>query len=98
MVAKVSISIVDPTLLAWAKEQAEREGTSLSAVFAEALRRDRQREARMRVEKWLGAAGELTPEREAELVAEWGEVSVPVESPTDLTHRRKRSVRKRSRR
>ena len=50
---------------------------SLSAVYTEVVRRERQRDARVRVEKWLGSAGELTPQREAEILAEWGETSTP---------------------
>jgi hypothetical protein len=73
MVAKISISVSDPALLEWAKEQAERDGVSLSAVFTDAVRRARQRDARLRVEGWLGAAGELTPEREAAIRADLGE-------------------------
>jgi hypothetical protein len=100
MVAKVSISVADPSLLAWAKEQAEREGKSLSAVFTEAVRRDRQRDARMRVEQWLGDVGVLTPEKEAEIIAEQGEPSAGAragEVPARPAKRSKRVRRKRGR-
>lgn len=73
MAAKVSISVAEPELLAWAKQRASREGMSLSAVFTEAVRRERQQEARERVLAWLGPAATLTPEREADLLAEWSE-------------------------
>jgi hypothetical protein len=98
MVAKISISIPDAALLEWAKQQAEREGRSLSAVFTEALRRERQRDARLRVEQWLGSAGELTPEREAEVLAEWGvpPTSAPLK-PKPAQPRAKRVPRKRAR-
>jgi hypothetical protein len=71
MAAKVSISVAEPELLAWARQRASREGMSLSAVFTEAVRRERQQEARERVLDWLGPAATLTPEREAELLAQW---------------------------
>jgi hypothetical protein len=77
MAAKISISVAEPTLLAWAKERAEREGVSLSSVFTEAIRRERQQEARERILAWLGPAAALTPEREAEILAEWGESGMP---------------------
>jgi hypothetical protein len=73
MVAKISISVADHALLEWAKERALRDGVSLSAVFTDAVRRAQQRDARLRVEKWLGGAGKLTPEREREIRTELGE-------------------------
>jgi hypothetical protein len=73
MAAKISISVADQALLTWAKERAEQEGVSLSAFFTDAVRRSRQRDARVRVAEWLGSAGALTPEREAEIRAELGE-------------------------
>ena len=93
MVAKVSISVPDPALLEWAKQQAEREGRSLSAIFMDALRRERQRDARLGVETWLGSAGELTAEREAEVLAEWGQV--PASPKASPAPRAKRASRKR---
>ena len=47
--AKVSISVAEPDLLSWAKDRAERTGVSLSSVFTEAVRLERQIEARGRV-------------------------------------------------
>jgi hypothetical protein len=73
MVAKISISVADRALLEWAKERALRDGVSLSAVFTDAVRRAQQRDARQRVEKWLGSAGKLTPERGREIRTELGE-------------------------
>ncbi len=70
MAAKVSISVPDPKLLDWAKERAERTGSSLSAVFTEAVRVARQQEARDRYLEGAGAVGPLTAEREAEIRAE----------------------------
>jgi len=43
---KVSISVPDSELLEWAKELAESEGKSLSAVFTDAVRFRRQLDAR----------------------------------------------------
>jgi hypothetical protein len=90
MVAKVSISVADGALLAWAKERAEREGVSLSAVFTDAVRRARQRDARLRVEEWLGSAGMLTPAREAEIRTELGE-----DAPAPVAKKQARRRRKR---
>ena len=44
--AKVSVSVPDEDLLRWAKERSEKRGVSLSAVFTEAVRLERQMEAR----------------------------------------------------
>jgi hypothetical protein len=77
MAAKISISIAEPSLLEWAKQRADREGVSLSAIITDAIRRARQQEARDRVLAWLGPAATLTPEREAEILAEWGESPSP---------------------
>jgi hypothetical protein len=81
MAAKVSFSITEPALLEWAKQRAEREGVSLSSVITDAIRRARQQEARERVLAWLGPAATLTAEREAEILAEWGEVAKPPAKP-----------------
>jgi hypothetical protein len=81
MAAKVSFSIAEPTLLKWAKQRADREGVSLSSVITDAIRRARQQEARERVLAWLGPAATLTPEREAEILAEWGEAAEPAAKP-----------------
>ncbi len=87
MAAKVSFSIAEPVLLEWAKQRAEREGVSLSSVITDAIRRARQQEARERVLAWLGPAATLTPEREAEILAEWAEAA---ERPAKRKRRRKR--------
>jgi hypothetical protein len=73
MTAKISISIAEPELLAWAKRRAARDGVSLSAVVTDAVRHARQQEARERVVAWLGPAAELTPEREVEILTDLGE-------------------------
>jgi hypothetical protein len=52
-VAKVSVSISSEDL-AWAKRRARRGTTSLSAVVSEALRRQRQAEARTKLLDELG--------------------------------------------
>ncbi len=50
---KISVS-VSPEDLAWAKARAKREVTSVSAVLAEALRRQRKAEARAHLLADLG--------------------------------------------
>jgi hypothetical protein len=81
MAAKVSFSIAEPALLEWAKQRADRQGVSLSSVITDAIRRARQHEARERVLAWLGPAATLTLEREAEILAEWGEPAEPPSKP-----------------
>lgn len=70
MAAKLSISIVDPALVAWAQKQAADQQTSVSAVVSDALRLARLSEARRRYFDWVGPVGLLTPALEAELRAE----------------------------
>lgn len=70
MAAKISISIADESLLAWAEERARLTGASLSAVVSEAIRLARQQEARARVSAWLGPKAALTPVIEAEIERE----------------------------
>jgi hypothetical protein len=86
--AKVSISVAEPALLSWAKERAERTGVSLSAVFTEAVRLERQIEARGRVIEWIGPDAKPTAAEAAAIVAEWGGPSV-ARAP-----RRKRSAKR----
>jgi hypothetical protein len=74
--AKVSISVAEPELLAWAKERAERRGVSLSSVFTEAVRLERQIEARGRVLEWIGPDAKPTAAEAAAIVAEWDEPSI----------------------
>ena len=71
MTAKISISVAELDLLEWAKQRAAQQGTSLSAVITDALRRARQEQARGRALGWLGEAATLTPAREAQIAAEW---------------------------
>jgi hypothetical protein len=52
--AKLSVSIQKEEL-EWAREEAERTGTSVSAVLTEALRRQRRAQAMRRLLKKLGA-------------------------------------------
>lgn len=70
--AKVSISIPDEELLRWAKERSRKSGVSLSALFAEALRLERQMEARRAFLAELGADAVPSPEEAAAIRAEWG--------------------------
>jgi hypothetical protein len=90
--AKVSISIAEPELLSWAKRRAERTGVSLSSVFTEAVRLERQIEARGRVIQWIGPDAKPTSDEAAAIVAEWGG-SAAADSP-----RRKRGKRSRANR
>jgi hypothetical protein len=88
MAAKISISVAEPALLEWAKQRADEQGVSLSAVVTDAIRLARQQEARERVLQWLGPAAILTPEREAQILADWGETPA---APARPRRRRKRS-------
>ena len=56
---KVSVSLAAEDV-EWARQRAERDATSLSAVLTEALRRQRQSEARQRLLAELGT-DDLTP-------------------------------------
>ena len=67
---KVSIS-VDADDLKWLRRRAKRRGGNLSAVFAEATRLLRQREARERLLERFAEDAEVSP-READAIrAEW---------------------------
>lgn len=70
--AKVSISVADPDLLAWAKKRSKRTGMSLSALFTEAVRFERQMEARKLFLEAEGLDGRATPKEMEEIRAEWG--------------------------
>lgn len=75
--AKISISVADPSLLAWARQRSKRTGASLSAVFTDAMRLERQIEAR---EAYLAAAGRdgrASPDEMEAIRAEWGEGQAP---------------------
>jgi hypothetical protein len=87
--AKVSISVAEPDLLSWAKDRAERTGVSLSSVFTEAVRLERQIEARGRVIEWIGPDAKPTAAESAALVAEWGGPSV-----ASAPRRRKRTAKR----
>ncbi len=65
--AKVSISVPDKDLLRWAKQRSEKTGVSLSALFTEALRFERQMESRRQLLEETGYEGVPTPE-EAEAI------------------------------
>ena len=67
--AKVSISLGADELV-WARAQAKRNGKSLSAIMAEALRKQRQAEARTRLLQRLGAS-DITEADLAAVRAEW---------------------------
>jgi hypothetical protein len=68
---KISISVVDAELLAWAKEYAAREGKSLSALFTDAVRAERRLAAgRELLATWPDRPA-LTDEDRAAIRAEW---------------------------
>ena len=68
-VEKLSVSLgVEEA--AWAREQAEATGTSLSAVLTEAVRRQRKLDAMDRLLAELGTA-DITEEDLAAVRAEW---------------------------
>jgi hypothetical protein len=67
---KVSIS-VEASDLKWLRSRAKRRGGNLSAVFAEATRLLRQREARERLLKRFGEDAHLTQQEAEAIRAEW---------------------------
>jgi hypothetical protein len=66
---KVSVSLAVEDV-EWARQKAERDEMSFSAVVSEALRRQRQSEARRRLLAELGTA-DITPDDLAAIEAEW---------------------------
>ena len=77
--AKISISL-SPEDLAWARDRAKRELKSLSSVIAEALRRQRQAEARSRLLADLGT-DDINERERAEGRTEWRGVRQPASRP-----------------
>jgi hypothetical protein len=73
---KVSVSI-DSSAIAWARRIAGATGGSLSSVVGEALKRMRQREARMRVLAELGAE-DISEDEVQALYAEWRDAGLEV--------------------
>jgi hypothetical protein len=90
--AKISISIADPDLLAWAKKRAEQTGVSLSAVFTEAVRIERQTQARRRLLEEYGPDAIPTPEESAAIRAEWEPL------PAVASGKRKTTAKRRAKR
>jgi hypothetical protein len=90
--AKISISIADPDLLAWAKKRAEQTGVSLSAVFTEAVRIERQTQARRRLLEEYGPDAIPTPEESAAIRAEWEPL------PAVASGKRKATAKRRAKR
>ena len=86
--AKISISLSSEDL-AWARDRAKRELKSLSSIIAEALRRERQAEARSRLLADLGTDDINERERD-EVRAEWSSVRQR-RSPTRAKARTRRS-------
>lgn len=75
--AKISISVADPDLLAWARRRSKRTGASLSAMFTEAMRLERQMEAREAFLAAEGPEGRATPDEMEAIRAEWGTHAYP---------------------
>lgn len=71
--AKISISIAEPELLVWARRRSKRTGMSLSAIFTEAIRFERQMEAREAFLQAEGPDGRATPKEMEAIRAEWGD-------------------------
>jgi hypothetical protein len=67
---KISIS-VDAADLKWLRHRAKRRGGNLSAVFAEATRLLRQREARERLLSRFGDDARVSAEEAAAIRREW---------------------------
>lgn len=67
---KISIS-VDAADLQWLRRRAKRLGGNLSAVFAEATRLLRQREARERLLQRFGRDGDVTDAEANEIRRQW---------------------------
>ena len=67
---KISIS-VDSNDLKWLRRRAQRRGGNLSAVFAEATRLLRQREARERLLEQFGRDVTVSDKEAAAIRAEW---------------------------
>lgn len=67
---KVSIS-VDAADLQWLRRRAKRLGGNLSAVFAEATRLLRQREARERLLERFGRDADVTEAEATEIRRQW---------------------------
>ena len=67
---KVSIS-VEASELKWLRRRAKLRGGNLSAVFAEATRLLRQREARERLLERFGADASVSPGEADAIRAEW---------------------------
>jgi hypothetical protein len=81
--AKISISIPDEGLLKWAKSRSEKTGMSLSSVFTEAVRFERQMEARRALLAEMGADAVPTPEEAAKIRAELGLDTVSAKAPRE---------------
>ena len=67
---KVSIS-VEASDLKWLRRRAKQRGGNLSAVFAEATRLLRQREARERLLERFGEDAEVSSQEAAAIRVEW---------------------------
>lgn len=71
MTAKISISLEHCDLALLRRRAAELYGGNLSAAVGEGVQRIREQEGREALVRWLGAAGQPTPEQRAAIEAEW---------------------------
>jgi hypothetical protein len=67
---KISIS-VNTADLKWLRQRAKRQRGNLSAVYAEATRLLRQREAQEKLLEHFGKDSEVSPEEAEEIRREW---------------------------
>ena len=67
---KISVSLAKDDLK-WAKAQAKARGASLSAVVSEAIHRQRQSQARMKLLDALGGVEDVTQEELDAVRYEW---------------------------
>jgi hypothetical protein len=79
---KVSISIADAEILAWAKDRARRHGVSVSAVFVEALDSERQFELQLAARERVFAASGVAAPTQKEALAILAEWDVPLAGPS----------------
>jgi hypothetical protein len=89
-VEKISISLPLEEI-AWARERAEKAGTSVSAVVVEALANQRRAAAARRLLQSLGGTDDITQEEQAAVMAEWSGKNM-----TAKGRRHRQAVRRRS--
>lgn len=77
MTAKISISLEHSDLALLRRRAAQLYGGNLSAAVGEGVRRIREQEGREALVRWLGPAGQLSPEQQAAIEAEWQQPPQP---------------------